>query len=408
MRLLLAAVCAALLIAQAGEPRDVVFVGATVYTDPAAAPLPDAIVVVRDGRIRSVGRRTRAPLPARADVVDCSGAFITAGFWNSHVHIFTPVLLRAAAAPAAELQDELDRMLNRWGFTSVFDVASVLDNTVALRRRVASGELRGPRVLTTGEPLWTKPPAYVRDFLAANRIDMRPVESPGDAAGRVRQLIARHVDGIKLFTGSLQADGVANMPLDVARAAVAEAHRAGLPVFAHPQSSAGMEVAIEAGVDVLAHTAPDTPPWTPAFVARLTGHGIALIPTLTLFDFEARKGGAPDEDREGWLKKMAGELRAFQAGGGRVLFGTDVGYTDHYDTRLEYELMAGAGLDFRAMLASLTTTPAVRFTGDAGAGRIRPGADADLVVLDADPAVDVRNFSGVRYTITRGRFTYRR
>src|SRR4051794_19556123 len=56
-------------------------------------------------------------------------------------------------------------MFNRWGFTTVFDISSVLDNTLALRRRIESKELRGPRILTVGEPVWTIEPVYVRDFL---------------------------------------------------------------------------------------------------------------------------------------------------------------------------------------------------------------------------------------------------
>ena len=406
--LVIAALGAVLLAAQAGGSPDIALVGGTVYTDPAAPATPDAVVVVHEGHIRSVGRRSDAPLPAGAEVVDCTGTFITAGFWNSHVHVFTPVLLRESTAPAGELQAELGSMLNRWGFTTVFDVASVLDNTVALRRRIASGELRGPRVLTVGEPLWTKAPAYVREALLANHIDMPAVVSAEDASARVRQLVASRMDGIKIFTGSLQRDGVANMPLEIARAAVTEAHRARLPVFAHPQNSRGLETAIAAGVDVLAHTTPDSPEWTPSFVSRLRAARIALIPTLTLFDFEARTGGESDQARERWLDKMVGELRTFQAGGGEVLFGTDVGYTDHYDTRLEFELMRRAGLDFRAILASLTTVPAARFKAADRSGRIRPDFDADVVVLDADPARDVQNLARVRYTMAAGRFTYRR
>ena len=71
--------------------------------------------------------------------------FVTAGFWNNHVHILTPTLLHARGARGEELNQPLDTMFNRWGFTTVFDISSVLDNTLALRRRIESGELRGPQ-----------------------------------------------------------------------------------------------------------------------------------------------------------------------------------------------------------------------------------------------------------------------
>jgi imidazolonepropionase-like amidohydrolase len=409
MRILTAAALTAILLTQqAANPRDVVLVGGTVYTDPESPPVPEAVVVLHDGRIQSVELRRGFQLPAGAEIFDCTNAVITAGFWNTHVHILPPALLHAAGAPDDQLQPTLDLMLNRWGFTSVFDLGSVLDNTLALRRRMADGDLRGPRLLTVGEPLWTEVPVYVRDFLLTNRIDMPTVNAPADASARVRGLIARHVDGIKLFTGSLQRGAVANMPLATARAAVDEAHHAGLPVFAHPQNLAGFDVALTSGVDVLAHTVPDSPEWTRPFVSRLTARHMMLIPTLTLFDFEARKGGESDADREQWLNKMVAEVRAFSASGGAVLFGTDVGYTDHYETGLELELMGRAGLDVRAILASLTTTPAARFASGRRTGQVRAGFEADVVVLDADPARDIRNFARVRYTIVGGRFTYGR
>jgi len=52
----------------------------------------------------------------------------------------------------------MEVMFNRWGLTTVFDIFSVLSNTLVLRRRIESGELRGPRILTVGEPIWTLEP----------------------------------------------------------------------------------------------------------------------------------------------------------------------------------------------------------------------------------------------------------
>jgi imidazolonepropionase-like amidohydrolase len=406
MRSLTAATLGLILFAQQPPPRDLALVGATVYADPDSPPLPDAIVVLHAGRIQSVQSRRGATIPAGTEILDCSNTFITSGFWNSHVHILPPALLHATAS--GELQPALDSMMNRWGFTTVFDLASVLDNTLALRRRIDSGELRGPRLLTVGEPLWMTVPVYVSDFLLAQHIDMPTVDTPDQGRERARGLIARHVNGIKLFTGSLQKGGVANMPVALAAAAVEEAHRAGLPVFAHAQNAAGVDVALAAGVDVLAHTVPDSPDWTPAYVARLTGRRMMLIPTLTLFDHEARKDREPDADREQWVSRMVAELTAFRAAGGGVLFGTDAGYTDHYETGLEFELMGRAGLRFRDILAALTTTPAARFAGSRRSGHVRAGDEADLTVLYADPAEDVHSFARVRYTIVGGRFTYGR
>jgi imidazolonepropionase-like amidohydrolase len=332
---------------------------------------------------------------------------VTAGFWNSHVHILTPGLLHARDASAKELDEQLDMMFNRWGFTTVFDISSVLDNTLALRRRIERKEVRGPRILTVGEPLWRIEPVYVRDFLKEHQIRIPNTETPEQAIDLVRDHVTKGADGIKLFTGSYQGGGnVAVLPLAIAKAAVEEAHRHHMPVFAHPQNVEGVTVAIESGVDVLAHTVPQSPPWTPEFVSRLKRANMGLLPTLTLFDFEARKGNSSDQEREEWIAKMVTELRAYSQAGGDVLFGTDIGYTDHYDTGLEVRLMSQAGMNFQQILASLTTNPAGKFGYSDRQGRIAKGMDADLVVLDGDPGKDAIAFSKVKRVVRGGRLIY--
>jgi imidazolonepropionase-like amidohydrolase len=389
------------------EAAEIALTGATVYPSPEARPIADAVILIQGAQITSVGPRASVKIPKNVQVLDCSGKHIVAGFWNSHVHIFTPGLLQAKTASAAELNPQLDAMFNRWGFTTIFDIGSQLDTTLALRRRIESGELRGPRILTTGEPLWTEPPVYVRDFLKSARVNNQVVATAQDAAERVRRQSKNGADGVKLFTGSFQGVGsVINMPLDLVRAAAEEAHKSRLPVFAHPQNFAGIELAIAGGVDILAHTAPDSPLWTPEFVARLKKVHMALIPTLTLFDFEARKAGFPDQGRQQWVDKMVDELRAFSEAGGEVLFGTDIGYTDHFDTALEFTLMSRAGMSFQQILASLTTNPAQRFGHASRNGSIAKGMDADLVVLESDPSKDVTAFSKVLITIRGGRIIY--
>jgi imidazolonepropionase-like amidohydrolase len=133
---------------------------------------------------------------------------------------------------------------------------------------------------------------------------------------------------------------------------------------------------------------------------------LALIPTLTLFDFVARGAQGTDQEREAWIDKMVAELGAYSKVGGEVLFGTDIGYTDHFDTTLEFTLMSRAGMTYQQILASLTTNPARRFKFAGHSGRIANGMDADLVVLGADPAHDVTAFSNVRYVIRSGKLIF--
>jgi imidazolonepropionase-like amidohydrolase len=386
---------------------DLALTGAKIYLSPTDPPIENALILIHDSHVLSVGRSSIIKVPRAAKVIDCKGLVVTAGFWNSHVHIFTPAFLHVRDSSAQELDQQLETMFNRWGFTTVFDVASVLDNTLALRRRIESGDLLGPRIFTVGEPIWTIEPVYVREFLKQNHVDIANTKTPEQAIALVRDHAAKGANGIKLFTGSYQGQGkVAILPLVIAKAAVEEAHRHHLPVFAHPQNAAGVNVAIASGVDVLAHTVPQSPPWTSDLVARLKNANMALIPTLTLFDFEARKGNESDEERQGWIARMVDELRAYSQAGGDTLFGTDIGYINHYDTTLEFTLMAQAGMNYREILASLTTNPAQKFGDSDRTGRIAKGMKADLVVLSADPATDVTAFSKVRFTIRNGNVIY--
>ena len=275
-----------------------------------------------------------------------------------------------------------------------------------MRKRILSGEVQGPNILTVGEPFYPPKgtPIYIRKFFADEHLESAEVNSIPEALAREKLEIEHGADGVKLFTGAIVGGdvGVLPMPLPMATALVQQAHHYGKPVFAHPSNAEGVNIAVDSGVDVLAHTAPMMGPWNAAFVKKLLDHHMALIPTLTLFEVEAKKFGESEADEAGDIAAAVQQLKAYSNAGGDILFGTDVGYTEAYDTAEEYRLMHRAGMDYRAILASLTTTPVKRFGNTASKGRIAKGMDADLVILDADPAVDVTAFSRVDMTIRDG------
>jgi imidazolonepropionase-like amidohydrolase len=233
-----------------GFCSDLALVHAKIYASPNEPPVEDGAILVHEGRIFAVGPTATIKIPRHATVIDCKGLVVTAGFWNSHVHILTPGLLHSEKLSSEQITSQLEEMFTRWGFTTVFDIASVLENTTLIRRRLESGKVKGPRILTVGEPFWGKggTPIYVRGFLEANHISIPDVESTEQASGRVRQQIHDGADGIKVFANSIEQDGILTMPLDLAQAIVAEAHRAGRPVFAHVSNDQGIEVAIRSGV----------------------------------------------------------------------------------------------------------------------------------------------------------------
>ena len=385
---------------------DLAITGARLVASPDAMALADATVVVREGRIAAVGPRGEVAVPEGWRVIDADGGVLVAGFWNSHVHLLAPEFLAVPARPAAEVESVLDAMFTRRGFTTVFDIASV--GAPALRARIRAGELDGPDILTVDMPFYPEDgtPIYVRDLLDRLQVPSAEVASAGEAATRAARQIADGADGIKLFTGAIVGGetGVVPMDVDIARAVVEVAHRAGKPVFAHPTNAAGLDAALAGGVDVLAHPAPHMGPWDDdATMARLRAAQIAMTPTLTLFDVEGAREGLPAHVVDAMHENAMAQMRALVRAGGTILFGTDVGYIDVLDTRREFELMARAGMGWRDILASLTTAPAARFGQGEDKGRVEPGMRADLVLLGADPARDAGAFADVVLTIKDGR-----
>ena len=379
-------------------------VGGTVHTGPVDDPIRDATVLIQDATIVAVGGGAQVPVPEAARTLDCSGHTITAGFWNSHVHFFEQKWADAATIPASELAQQLQDMFLRHGFTSVFDISSQWQNTRHIRDRIESGEVPGPHIRSTGEALVAPGAAPSRETLRA--LGFLPATlataDAAQAAAAARTLLDNGVDGIKVH---LQPPPPPHPPFPVSAisAVVEQAHRFGRPVFVHPNSAADVLTAVRAGVDVIAHTTPQSRSWEETLLSAMYERRVALTPTLTVWQHIFR------HDRTSLLRRFAdntvGQLRAWVGTGGTVLFGTDIGAAG-YDPSQEYAMMAEAGMTFGQVLAALTTAPAGQFGESDRSGRVAAGFRADLVVLTADPAQDLRALARVRHTLRAGEIVY--
>jgi imidazolonepropionase-like amidohydrolase len=370
-------------------------VGGKLYPSPTAPPVEDAAILIEDGKITTVAAGARFKLPASTEVLDCQGKFIVAGFWNSHVH-FETGWHGAENTSAAQLTAHMQEMLTRWGFTTVWDLGSEPSNTLALRRHVEAGEIAGPRILMAGDIF----PENGHPVYLPPEMELPEAGNAGEASLMARGYLSMGYDGIKLFTGAYMGDKpVINMPTPIVKAAVDVAHSQGKPVFAHPQNRTGVDNALAGGVDILAHTIP-ADSFTPDEIARMKQQHTALIPTLTLWTTVV-----PDPAIQAQLVQAGvNELKAYFSEGGTILFGTDVGFITVYNTSQEFEFM-GRAMGWKDVLASLTTNPAEYFK-QPSKGRVEKGMDADFVVLDADPAADVRNLAKVAYTVRDGKVIY--
>jgi len=342
----------------------------------------------------------------------CNGGVIVAGFQNSHVHLIGDEFRDARHQQAEALDAALTSMLTRYGYTTVFDITSDRDNTLALRDRITKGEVHGPRILTVGWALFPSHglPIYI-SHLRKELLEKLPQPSSVDEALKVvRENSTAGADGTKLFIVTPQGqNAVKRMPLDIASAAVDETHRRRQLAFAHPTDIEGVQEALDAHVDILAHPPLGVPvPWPESLMKRVRDARMSMVPTLKLLEFELAKEQVPAPTAQRLVNENVAEFGKFAALGGQVLFGTDVGYVTDYDPAREYELMAQAGLSTMQILASLTTTPAARWKEQDRRGRVAAGMDADMVVLDADPADSPRNFTAVRCVIRSGEVIYTR
>ncbi len=379
--------------AVAPHTADLIVRDARILAGPDTRPSEPQDIAIRDGRIAAIGNNL--PYAANNELA-AKKRIVVAGFWNSHVHL-------DATSRAPDRQRALTRHWLQYGFVNVVDVGSTPAATASLLADIGAGRLRGPSIVRAGGSFVG--PDGTPSYLPGMRLPELPNAAVATTA--TRSVLDSGVAGIKLFTGSFQTPTeTTHMPAAVVAAVTAVARERGAFVVAHPTDAKGVALAVDNGVNILAHTAPAAGPWSDDLVARMVTRNIALAPTLYLFDWQLRANGLPQPVIERFVGAARTQLRVFHAAGGTVIFGTDAGFVTDYDPLPEYRSMSAAGLDPMAVLASLTTAPAQRFSRDSG--RVEVGAPADLVLLDGDPLTDIAALAAVRATIRHGEVVFRR
>ena len=371
--------------------EDLAITNVRLYPGPGVPPIERATILIRDGMIAAVGSGLATGDLA---VLDGRGRAAAAGLWNSHVHFMDPELRTNAATIVRE-------MLLRYGFTSVVDTGSVLEDTQRLAAAIARGEIAGPRIMTaSGGFVFTGgTPSYLPD------VRLPELATPAAAQPAIDAVLDAGADGVKIFSGSfITPTETILLPPEVIRAVTAAAHARGSFVVAHPTNRAGFVNSIENGVDVLAHTAPPAGPLGTDVIETMLEHNIGLIPTLKLWSWELGRFNVPEAQTLEYQNAGVSQAAEYRAAGGEILFGTDVGYMRDYDTTEELEMLRRAGMDFAAVHAALTTAPARRFARESGV--VETGAAGDIVILADDPASDVTAFARVAVTIRGGRVVY--
>ena len=432
-------------------PPPVALVGATLVDGTGAAPVRNAVVVIRDGRIACAGPRPGCPVPDDADTVRADGKWITPGLIDTHVHFSQTgwvdgrpdALDLRDSHPYEQVEAELQARPERFfrsylcsGVTSVFDVGGY-PWTLDLQARTARSTT-APRVMAAGSLLST-----IDHWL--NLPDQRQFIYMADEA-TVRKAVRAHkvwgAAAIKVwYIMPPQPPDTARVSALV-RAAGDEARQVGLPLIVHATGLWEAKDALRAGARVLVHSVWSAPV-DDEFLTLARQAGTIYVPTLTVLDgysqiaarrFErdhqplacvdpATRAKALATDTvalaqrptEAALRERATRMatslvrgpanlkRVFDAGI-PVALGTDAGnpLTLHgASVFMELEAMWAAGLAPRDVLVAATRN-AARALGLDSAGTVTAGSVADLLVLDADPLTDVRHFREIALVVRRG------
>ncbi len=327
--------------------------------------IPHGSVLVADGRIAAVGDLAAAP--PGAEVIDGRGRTLLPGLIDCHTHSFPGTPIQALA----------------FGVTTELDMFSAPSLAATLRAQAAAWDgMADVRSAGTGA---TAPGGHPWSLVERGVYPPFPTLSrPEEAAGFVRDRVAEGSDYLKVIIedGSMHQRRLPHLQPEVVAALAAAARSANRLSVAHVSTRADAALAVEAGVDVLAHAFIDAPA-DATFVAAAARAGIAMVATLAMLEGT----GKPAR-----LALARESVRALHAAGVPVLAGTDTpnsGTAAGASLHRELELLVQAGLTPAAALTAATAQPA-RVFGLDGRGRIAPGCQADLLLVEGDPTVDIR------------------
>jgi imidazolonepropionase-like amidohydrolase len=399
----------------------IAIVGGTLIDGTGAAPISDAAVVVHEGRIVAAGPRAKVKIPKDANVIDAQGKTILPGLWDMHAHFeqveWGPIYLAA-------------------GVTTVRDCGNEFEFITAVRDAVAQGHGLGPRLLLAG----------VVDGTGRLALGVERVDTPEQARMWVNRYHAAGFQQMKIYS---------SVKLEELKVIADEAHRLGMSVTGHvPEGLTAYQV-IEAGQDQINHIQyiddimkaplPENATRMERYkaaadidlnsaeakkaLAFLKAHNTVVDPTMALMEFFTASTAKPPASFEPGVAKIAPELAeqltdvappserseigekvfqkeiaivgALHRAGIPVVAGTDQ-TVPGYSLHREMEIYVQAGFTPMEAIQAATIVPARVMGVQKELGTVEKGKRGDLILVDGNPLVDIRNLRKVEYVITNG------
>ena len=381
------------------------------------SPINDAIVVVQDGKIKSVGIKGAIDVPSgdNVEIIDATGKIVMPGLIDSHLHMgllgqsrefYSMPIYNNCLDIAMKAVPALKKTLEM-GITTIRDGGSGWGwMEVALKNAINRGDIIGPRYLTTGYHLTVTGghgyflPPWLAKYTPAEQTGMF-CDGPEEWRKAARINISNGTDNVKLvasrgfLSAGLRGDAppmAAPASVEEMRAAVEEAHKMGKKVFAHANGPQAIMNAIEAGVDSIVHGFYMDEKCAEMMVKK----NIILEPTTLcirlvrdygkgeMLDSMVERAAAYWEGKEKEFKMILGK-------GVTISFASDMGCPYLYHGENAKELVSCVELGMKPMDAIISATKnAAKAVGlESQIGTIEEGKIADIIVVDGDPLKNI-------------------
>ena len=387
-----------------------------------ADPVPNAAVLIEDGRIAQIAAADAIPLAPddAVDVIEVSGGSIMPGFIEMHSHIhcsaeldaYTHIttesdevfLMRAVGAVRAALAS---------GVTTMRDLGARNQVAFPIKQAIDDGIIPGPRLIVAGTPITTTG-GHCNSFGTE-------ADTTADVVRAVRQQFKLGAGYIKIMaTGGGFTPGTnvraPQYSAETLKAAVQDAERLGLRVAAHCHASAGVRNCVEAGVHNLIHCSwlAEDPQrmydYDPADADMIAEKGIWVDPTLALNRLNRLRGKQTGGSAMSDPQRRFEILRDMWDRGVKFVTGMDSGMTNArfgdfaYIPQVMVEEMWITPME-AIICATQTSAECLGIAHETGT--IEAGKSADVVIVEGDPSADITALHNVDTIVAQGRVVKR-
>lgn len=430
------------------QAQTLAITSATIIDGTGNDPLRNGVLLITDGRITAVGASGEVTIPESARRIDARGKYVIPGLMDANLHLFLNIDLETLIKYEDrnhEIILEAAQIALKTGQTTVFDTRGPRAALVKARDMINAGQAPGSRFYLAGNLIGFDGPlsADLRGEAAphvskafAKRINDAWEENtgrrllwmtPDEVRSIIREYTRKDVDFLKYgASGHVDMNFITFSPR-VQRVIVEEGHRAGITVQAHTTSVESLEIAIEAGVDIVTHggISGPTTPIPDEIIQKLVDRGTAISAlAITQRRLDALLEHAPDWVLTPYMKIAKTNHRNMIRAGVTMLVSTDAGIqnpvlaaesenlaADSVDSRVKLgeghfnALVAfeERGMEPMEILKSATIHVARAYKLDADIGTLEVGKIADLVILDENPLESARNYRSIHSVIKDGR-----